>query len=87
MAQRTPTPHAGRPSGCQREREDGRGIAEAVRASVQAKAVEATAAYVQLLGLSQLGLANRLPGGDATGSTVQSGSYLINVAGSERRPG
>ena len=59
---------------------------EAVRASAQAKAAEATAAYVQLLALSQLGLANRLPGGDATGPTVQSGSYLINVAGSERGP-
>ena len=59
---------------------------DAVKASVQTKAAEATAAYVQLLGLSQIGLANRLPGGDATGATVQSGSFLLNVAGSERGP-
>ena len=53
----------------------------AALASAQSKAAEASARYAQLLALSQLGLANRLPGGNATGATVQSGSFVFKISG------
>ncbi len=51
-------------------------------ASAQSKATEASAMYVQLLALAQLGLANQLPAGNATGATVQDGSYVFRISGS-----
>ena len=37
--------------------------------------------YVQLLALAQLGLANQLPGGNATGASAQDGSYVFRISG------
>ena len=42
---------------------------------------EASATYVQLLALAQLGLANQLPAGNATGATAQDGSYVFRISG------
>jgi hypothetical protein len=54
---------------------------QAARASAEGKANQASAAYAQLLALSQLGLANQLPAGNATGATVQGGSYVFRISG------
>jgi hypothetical protein len=47
----------------------------------QNKAEQASDAYVQLLALAQLGRANQLPAGNATGATVQAGSYVYRISG------
>ena len=53
----------------------------AALASAQSKATQARAVYVQLLALAQLGRANQLPAGNATGAAVQDGSYLFRISG------
>ena len=55
-------------------------------ASAQSKVAEASATYVQLLALAQLGLANQLPAGNATGATAQAGSYVFRISGTRRGP-
>ena len=50
-------------------------------ASAQSRVADASATYVQLLALAQLGLANQLPAGNATGATAQAGSYVYRISG------
>jgi hypothetical protein len=55
----------------------------AARATAQQKVAEAESQYAQLLALLQIGRANNLPGGNATGATVQTGIYLYDIDGSK----
>ena len=55
--------------------------AQSSLAGAQSKAAQASASYAQLLALAQLGLANQLPAGNATGATVQSGAYVFRIPG------
>ena len=58
-----------------------RATLEDALAGAQSMAAQAMATYVQLLALAQLGLANQLPGGNATGATAQDGSYVFRISG------
>jgi hypothetical protein len=55
----------------------------AARAAAQQKVTEAESEYAKLLALVQIGRANNLPSGNATGATVQTGIYLYEIAGSK----
>ena len=49
--------------------------------SVQAALNKANSDYAQLLAITQIGQANQLPGGNATGANVQNGAYVFRISG------
>ena len=55
--------------------------AQAAIASAQQKLAAAESDYAELLGAQQIGLANQLPDGNATGAITQYGYYVINISG------
>jgi hypothetical protein len=57
-----------------------RSVQQAV-GTVQSALNKANDDYAQLLALTQIAQAHRLPGGNATGANVQNGAYVYRIAG------
>lgn len=55
--------------------------AQAAVASAQQKLAAAESDYAELLGAQEIGLANQLPDGNATGAITQYGYYVIIISG------